>query len=71
MHLQSDINCFSAYVTKKGLAPLTAVDNTRYVEITPDKDTGYKRFVFQLNAKNSVVKCYSFEGGIYTLLFDQ
>lgn len=40
----------------------------RYVEVIPSRDTGYDKYIFELSSKNSVKKCYSFEGGKYTLL---
>jgi hypothetical protein len=47
-----------------------AVNNDRYVEIIPDMDTGYEKYVFDLNTKNSVIKCYAFKDDIYALVFD-
>ena len=41
-----------------------------YVEIIPDSDIGYEKFVFELNADGAVNKCYAFEDGEYGLLFN-
>lgn len=44
-------------------------NDIRYIEVIPNKDTGYEKYIFELSSKNSVMKCYSFERDKYSLLF--
>ena len=45
-------------------------DNRNYIEVTPDQDTGYEKYVFELDADFNISRCYSLEDGEYELLFD-
>ena len=44
--------------------------DTKYVEVKPDQDTGYEKYVFELDIDLNIARCYSLEHGQYDLLFD-
>jgi len=40
-----------------------------YVEVAPDGETGYSKYVFVTDTKNNIEACYCYDGGGYSLLF--
>lgn len=45
-------------------------DNRRYLEVTPSQDTGYAKYVFELDNDMNIGRCYALEDDQYALLFD-
>jgi len=46
-----------------------AADQGRFFEVTPDMDTGYEKYIFQLNEDNCVTHGYALEDDVFSLLF--
>ena len=55
--------------TNFNIARVIASDNSRYIEVIPDQDTGYERYIFELDSHDKLVRAYAWEDGQFVLLF--
>lgn len=46
-----------------------ASDNSRFVEVKPDKDTGHERYIYQLDTHDKLMRVYALENDQFVLHF--
>ena len=55
--------------TSFNVVRVIASEGSRFVEVTPDKDTGYERYIFELDSKDKLARAYALEDHQFVLHF--